>query len=86
MALTKMQQFAVDLIKKQNGESINPNHLAYQWALSKNRVKAASRDMFGYTSAAYKCLRKLALAGTIQRRDTNCGNYTDEQYSIINKN
>lgn len=58
--LTKMQQFFLDKINASNQE-LNPCYLAtvYYESIGK-RVRAASRDSFGQTSAAYRTCRKLA--------------------------
>ncbi len=57
--LTALQKFAIDLIEK-NG-TINACHLASKWAFHKTgKYISSSRDRFGYTSSAYRTLRKLA--------------------------
>lgn len=69
LKLTPMQQFTVDLLKKEKNGT-NPNHLATLWAEhTTGRSRAASRDRFGYTSAAYKTMRKLADMGVIVTAD-----------------
>lgn len=78
---TEFQQFAIDLMKEK-GE-INPSYFAQEWATSKGRGRAASRDMFGYISCAYQCLRKLAEEGIVNKILTKySGGYTGETFTL----
>lgn len=64
--LTEMQQFTIDFLKKQSGKKVNAGWLATVWMEHKHQTyKGASRDRFGFTSAAYRTLRKLTEMGLV---------------------
>lgn len=57
-----MLGFAMDQLK--NKKEVSANSLAHDWAIHKTgQSRAASRDRFGYTSAAYRTMRKLVDLG-----------------------
>lgn len=63
MTLTPMQSFALEMLKQQKKE-VSANSLAHDWAIHKTgRARVSSRDRFGYTSAAYRAMRKLVELG-----------------------
>lgn len=63
--LTEMQQFTIDLLKKQ-GREIHAGYLANEWAIHKTgRCPCSSRDRFGFTSSAYRALRSLEKIGRV---------------------
>jgi hypothetical protein len=83
--LTPFAKFTIELLQKEP-EPINPNYLASLWAMQNGRKCSASRDMFGYTSSAYKMLRKLA-ENKIAIRTTyrTRGGYLVEQFTYNKK-
>lgn len=61
--LTPMQEFALALLKEKGGE-VSAHRLAIDWAIHKTgRHRTSSRDRFGYTSAAYRTMRRLVDLG-----------------------
>lgn len=65
--LTPMQEFALYFLKGK--QQVNPPYLANEWHFFKTGRygSGASRDSFGRTVAAYKCLRKLHEMGLVNK-------------------
>lgn len=75
--LTPMQEFALKMLKEK-GE-LNPGYLAHLWAYySTGRYLGSSRRAFGFTTAAYKTLRKLNKKGLVKQ----VGSYSIEKYQL----
>lgn len=60
---TPMLKFAMELLLVK--KKVHPGYLADEWSVFKNgrHRPSASRDRFGLTSAAYRCLRELKARG-----------------------
>lgn len=58
-----MQEFALNILKEKTGE-VSAAYIGARWSEFKTgRSRGASRDMFGYTSAAYGACRSLVEKG-----------------------
>ena len=80
--LTEMQEFSLNVLKNSKENGVNGSYLGALWAERKNNnYKAASRDRFGTTSAAYRALRFLVKKGLARvERSLTAGGYTVETY------
>lgn len=62
--LTPMQEFALNILKQWKGGEVSASYIAGRWSEFKTgRSRGASRDMFGYISAAYRACRSLVEKG-----------------------
>lgn len=80
--MTPMQEFALTILKEREAEGVSGAHVGNRWKESKGeRVKSASRDSFGSTSAGYRALRALVSLGLAKvKRYKTSGGYTIETY------
>lgn len=72
MKLTPMQEFAMDLFRRNKGEWLSPHHLSAEWGKAKGHRKYGdSRARFGQTSNAWKTMYRLRDLGLVEVRKIN---------------